>query len=88
MRQYLLNVATAIDQLLSALLGGDEDETLSSRLGKAQRGDYGTKMQLLLTPVAKCVNVVFRPLEGQWEHCLRHIEDDEGKAEILFEDMA
>lgn len=83
-KRYLLNVATAIDQLASALLGGDEDETISSRLGKAQRGDYGPTRQKLLIPVALIVNAIFRPLEGQWDHCRRHIEEDEGKSEVAL----
>jgi len=34
--RYLLNLAISIDQLANTVLGGDPDETLSSRLGKAR----------------------------------------------------
>lgn len=36
MRKYLLNVLIAIDQGVNALLGGDPDETISSRAAKGQ----------------------------------------------------
>lgn len=85
MMGYLMNVLVAWDQLLSAYLGGDEDETISSRLGKAERGDFGRQWQLILTPVAKLVDLAFRPFEGRWDHCRRHIEEDEGKAELLLD---
>jgi hypothetical protein len=84
MKTYILNVLTAIDQLASALLGGDEDETLSSRLGKAQRGDFGKVKAFTLTPFAWVVNLAFLPIERQWNHCIRHIEEDEGKNEVLL----
>ena len=37
MKSYGRRVAVAIDQLLNALFGGDEDETISSRAEKARR---------------------------------------------------
>jgi len=37
-KKYLFNVSKAIDQLLNAILGGDEDETISSRVGKHYKG--------------------------------------------------
>lgn len=33
-RQYIINVCTAFDQLINAILLGDPDETISSRMGK------------------------------------------------------
>ena len=38
MKQYARNVAIALDQLINTLLGGDPDETISSRASKAARG--------------------------------------------------
>ena len=35
MGSYFKNVLIGIDQLVNALLGGDPDETVSSRVGKA-----------------------------------------------------
>lgn len=34
MKKYLYNILIGIDQLANAILGGDPDETISSRLGK------------------------------------------------------
>jgi hypothetical protein len=84
MNKYWLNVLTAYDQLASAFTGGSEDETISSRLGKAKRGDFGKKWKVVLTPIANAVDIVFRPIEGEWNHCTRHIEEDEGDDEILL----
>lgn len=33
-KKYILNVLVAIDQLVNALIGGDPDETISSRASK------------------------------------------------------
>ena len=65
---YAARVFVAIDQLLNALLNGDEDETLSSRLGKdARRGRYvGCVLCKLLDLIDK-------------NHCEKAIERDEGK---------
>ncbi|UIF90848.1 hypothetical protein [Cupriavidus sp. UYPR2.512] len=37
MRRYLWNLLIALDQGANAVLGGDPDETISSRAGKAMR---------------------------------------------------
>lgn len=34
MKKYFYNILIGIDQLVNAILGGDPDETISSRLGK------------------------------------------------------
>lgn len=41
MRRYLWNFLVSIDQLLNTILGGDPDETVSSRAAKAR--DSGKK---------------------------------------------
>lgn len=76
-RRYLLNILVALDQLLSALIGGDPDETISSRLGKAARGDYGRLQVVLWTPVTGLVDLVFLAFDGPG-HCRRSIEEEEG----------
>lgn len=76
-QRYLLNILIAVDQLASALLGGDPDETISSRLGKAQRGDYGVTQSYLWLPLVWVVDLIFWPVDG-WSHCRRRIEEDEG----------
>jgi hypothetical protein len=46
MKQYVWRLLIAIDQLLNTLFFGDEDETISSRLGK--RMLKGDKLATLL----------------------------------------
>ena len=86
MKKYLWNLLLAFDQLLNALiLGGDRDETMSGRLGKAHRGDYGIKGIYISFPFWLLINSIFYPLEGwAWGHCERSIEEDEGKDDLLF----
>lgn len=66
-KRYVRNVAVAVDQLLSALTGGDPDETISSRLGKAQR-----RGQPFACIACRLLDLIQR------NHCARSIEDDEG----------
>lgn len=68
MGQYLRNVLVALDQLLNALAGGDPDETISSRVGKAAgRGErWGVALQSV-------IDWIF------WRgHCRDSEEPDEG----------
>lgn len=76
-RKYLLNVLVGIDQLGNALLGGCPDETISSALGKADRGDYGPTLKVLSMPLRVTVDGFFYLL-GDKNHCHKHIENDEG----------
>lgn len=83
---YLLNLATAKDQYWNAKyspvlnliyktdLFGNEDETLSSVFGKMQKAGKDTRTR-------KVIDWVFLKLAGQVNHCLNHIEADEGKNE-------
>lgn len=61
-------LAVAHDQLANAAFGGDEDETISSRAGKAARE-------------GKCWACVFCRLLDRLDpnHCEKSIESDEGK---------
>jgi hypothetical protein len=68
--RYLKNLFLAVDQLLGAILGMDPDETISSFCGKLQRG--GSPF------LANIVDFFFG--EG---HCLRAIEEDEGKHGVI-----
>lgn len=71
LRKYVWNLLIALDQLLNTLLGGDPDEAVSSRLGKAARrgSRYGGWLHDLL--------------ERFWPgHCRESIEDDEGQDEV------
>ena len=69
-RKWIRNQFIAFDQALNALLGGDPDETISSRAGKA--------MDREKPPLwAKVVDWVTHPFEP--EHVHKSEEPDEGK---------
>ena len=72
--QYSWNVLIAIDQLANALAGGDPDETISSRLGKAHL--RGTKYGHWLWHILEYI---------QPGHCTKAIERDEGRREVKWE---
>jgi hypothetical protein len=70
--KYLFRILVSIDQLGNTILGGDEDETLSSRFGKAKRqgkwwGQFNCWWLDKLDP----------------GHCEDAIESDEGKNALL-----
>lgn len=66
-KRYAWNVLISLDQLLNTLLGGDPDETLSSRMGKrARKGDK----------LGRCFCAVLDVLDKN--HCEKSIERDEG----------
>jgi hypothetical protein len=45
MKRYIWNLLISIDQLFNVLLGGDPDETMSSRMGKrVRKGDTFSKI--------------------------------------------
>lgn len=70
--KYIKNILVSIDQLVNAILGGDPDETISSRLGKYRHKKY-------VYYIYKLVNFLFF-----WDnkHCESAIEADEGKDSI------
>lgn len=70
MCSYFLNVLIAIDQLLNALLAGDPDETISSRMGKYVVRGRG----FIPCVLCKLLDIVFR----EKDHCKNSIETDEG----------
>lgn len=76
---YLLNILIAVDQLINTLAGGDPDETISSRLGKARRGLYGLGWARVTAPLRWLVDAVFRIGFRQASHCDSSIEKDEGR---------
>lgn len=64
-KRYLLNVLIAIDQFFNALIGGDPDETISSRFGKR--------------PDCWFCRAICRFLSNiHYRHCVLVREDDEG----------
>ena len=69
MIQYMWNVLIAIDQLFNALLFGDPDETISSRVGKNMRSDNPGFVSRAL---CWFLNLLDK------DHCKEAIEEDEG----------
>jgi len=79
--RWALNILVGIDQTCNALIGGDPDETLSSVLGKAARGDFGAACRRRTAWLRWLVDAVFAAL-GDPDHCARSIEPDEGGRRI------
>lgn len=71
MNKYLWNILISIDQLANTILGGDPDETISSRAGKLQEK---RKWACLL---CKLLNYF------ETDHCKKSIEKDEGSRSIV-----
>jgi len=61
-------IAVAYDQLANAAFGGDEDETISSRAGKARR--RGKRWACLLCRLLDALDP---------DHCEKSIESDRGR---------
>jgi hypothetical protein len=57
MYDYFHNLFLAVDQLINTIIGGDPDETFSSRVGKCQRGDHGLLIRVLAWPLARPARV-------------------------------
>ena len=70
LKKWFWNILIAVDQLGNALLMGDPDETISSRMGKKMRSNSAT-------PIDKGLCKVLDKIDG--DHCEESIEDDEGK---------
>jgi hypothetical protein len=68
---YLINILVSIDQLLNTLLGGDPDETISSRCGKRR-----TKCKV-------CGWLCWALDKIDPRHCAKYIERDEGARNIF-----
>jgi hypothetical protein len=65
---YLARIFVSVDQLVNVIFGGDEDETISSRIAKDQR--RGRKFACFL---CKLLDIIDK------NHCEKAIEKDEGK---------
>lgn len=68
LKKYFWNVLISIDQLGNTIIGGDPDETISSRSAKGvQEGVWGW------TVLCKILHILDKG------HCDKSIEKDEGK---------
>lgn len=89
-KRYIRNILVMLDQALNVLTFGDEDETISSRLGKSQRGDFGPVSQSLSLPLAKLVDLIALKVFKDPNHCETNIEESVGKNALkaLYNDYA
>ena len=84
LRKWLFNIALSIDQLGNAVMGGNADETISSRLGKLKL-KHGGKISWR-RPIAKIIDWFLDKIDSG--HSIDAIEEDEGKnAVINFNDI-
>lgn len=79
--RYIINILIAIDQFFNALFLGDPDETLSSRFGKWMTTAPKKSARWY---IAVTVCMVLNKLDK--DHCIDHIEDDEG-ADAIWRNM-
>ena len=70
-KMYFWNILIAIDQFANTILGGDPDETLSSRLGKYQHRCSICRL------ICKLLSKI------DYRHCQKSIESDEGDREVI-----
>jgi hypothetical protein len=69
-KRYIWNILIGIDQLLNAVLAGDPDETISSRMGKR-----------VIKKNCKACKILCGILDiFDKNHCYRSIEKDEGNS--------
>lgn len=71
-KRYVFNILISVDQLVNTILGGDPDETISSRLGKAKKKG---------NPIAIAICKVLSKFDNK--HCIDSIEADEGKDAVI-----
>ncbi len=77
--KYCLNVLIGLDQFGNAILGGDPDETISSRLGKLKVRHGGNIPWY--RPLSKVVDWGVDKIDPN--HSIDAIEHDEGKDAVL-----
>ena len=77
--KWIVNVLIGLDQLGNALIGGDPDETISSRLGKLKLRHSG-KIRWR-RPLSKIIDMCLDRIDAN--HSIDAIEEDEGKNALL-----
>lgn len=77
--KWILNILISIDQFGNTILGGDPDETISSRLGKMKEKYNGTIPWY--RPLSKIVDYGLDKIDPN--HSIDAIEKDEGSEAIV-----
>jgi hypothetical protein len=80
--KWFVNILIGIDQLGNAVLGGDPDETISSRLGKL-KVKHGGKIPWT-RPLSRVIDWGLDKIDPN--HSIDAIEKDEGEEAILDRD--
>ena len=83
LKRYIRNILISLDQTLNVITFGDEVETISSRLGKSQRGDFGKLHKALSYPLAKLVDFIADKFFNDPNHCFTNIEENTGNDALL-----
>lgn len=80
--QYLLNMAMAVDQFASTLLGGHPDDTISQRLGRAKvdAREHGRSPSIAIWISVFVVDFLAYLLAREKNHCEASLE---GKTRAL-----
>lgn len=71
--KYIFNILVSIDQLVNTLIGGDLDESLSSRMGK--RINSGNCFGCYI--ICRILHFI------DPDHCRKSIEEDEGSDGVI-----
>jgi hypothetical protein len=74
---WIINILIALDQLANALAFGDPGETISSRVGKAIRRAKTPRKWTIAYWLNKLLDLF------EQDHCIKHIQDDEGKDGLI-----
>lgn len=72
--KYLFNLALALDQFLNVILLGDPDDTISSRLGRANRTG---RPKWFVKPMTLALDFMMEKLTGEINHCDNSVETEE-----------
>lgn len=78
LKQYGWNILIAIDQTVNAILAGDPDETISSRIGKVKLS-HGGRIPWQ-RPILKIADWLLDRIDDN--HTVNSIDDTEGEDEI------
>jgi hypothetical protein len=81
--RYAHNILLSIDQSVNVVLGGDPDETISSRLGKWLTSDQKTFGDKIRRGFAWVICPPLDILNLESDHCRKSIDNEEGKDRVV-----